>query len=77
MDVDAGQLRGSRVRRSRFALGLGFALALVAGVSASALLVSDAPTTIACYAALADDLTPLFDPAVPRAACSSPACLSR
>ncbi len=78
MDVDAGQLRGSRVGRSRFALGLGFALALalVAGVSASALLVSDAPT-IACYAALADDLTPLFDPAVPRAACSSPACLPR
>ena len=77
MDVDGGQLGGSRVRRTRIALGLGCALALVAGLSASALLVSDAPTTIACYAALADDLTPLFDPAVPGAACSSPACLSR
>ena len=77
MDVDAGQLRGSRVGWSRFALGLGFALALVAGVSASALIVSDAPTTIACYAALADDLTPLFDPAVPGAAASCPTCRSR
>jgi hypothetical protein len=75
MDVDAGQLRGSRVRRSRLALRLGFALALVAGLSAAALHVPDAPTTIACYAALANDLTPLFDPAVPGAA-SSPACPS-
>jgi hypothetical protein len=77
MDVDAGQLRGRRLVRGRFALGLGFALALVAGVSTSALLVSDAPTTIACYAALADDLTPLFDPAAPGAAASCPACRSR
>jgi hypothetical protein len=76
MDVDAGQLRGSRVRRTRIALGLGFALALVAGLSASALRVLDAPTTIACYAALANDLTPLFDPAAPVAATSSPACPS-
>jgi hypothetical protein len=76
MDVDAGQLRGTRVRRSRSALGLGVALALVAGLSASALRVPDAPTTIACYAALANDLTPLFDSAAPRAAASSPACPS-
>jgi hypothetical protein len=76
MDVDAGQLRGSRVRRSRFALRLGFALALVGGLSASAQRVPDAPTTIACYAALANDLTPLFDPAVPGAAASSPTCPS-
>jgi hypothetical protein len=76
MDVDAGQLRGSRLRRSRFALGLGFALALVAGLSVSALGVPDAPTTIACYAALANDLSPLFDPAVPGAAASSLACPS-
>ena len=76
MDVDAGQLRGGRVRRSRFALGLGFALALVTGLSASALHVPDAPITIACYAALANDLTPLFDPAVPGAAASRPACPS-
>jgi hypothetical protein len=76
MDVDAGQLRGTRVRRNRSAVGLGFALALVAGLSASALHVPDAPTTIACYAALANDLTPLFDPAAPRAAASSPACPS-
>jgi hypothetical protein len=76
MDVDAGQLRGSRVSRSRFGLRLGFALALVAGLSAFALGVPDAPTKIACYAALANDLTPLFDPAVPGAACSSPACPS-
>ena len=74
MDVDAGQLRGSRVRRGRLALGLGFALALVAGVSAQH--VPDAPTTIACYAALANDLTPLFDPAVSGAATSSLACPS-
>lgn len=76
MDVNAGQRRGSRLRRSRFALGLGFVFALVAGLSASALQVPDAPTTIACYAALANDLTPLFDPAVPGAAASSPACPS-
>ena len=76
MDFATGQRRGSRLRRSSFALGLGFALALVAVLSASALPVADAPTTIACYAALANDLTPLFDPAVPRAACSSPACPS-
>jgi hypothetical protein len=76
MDVDAGQLGGTRVRRSRIALGLGFAFALVAGLSASALHVPDAPTTIACYAALANDLTPLFDSAVSGAAASSPACLS-
>ena len=76
MDADAGQLRGSKVRRTRSALGLGFALALVAGLSASALRVPDAPTTIACYAALAHDLTPLFDPAVPGAAASSSSCTS-
>ena len=75
MDVNAGQRRGNRLRRSRFALGLGSAFALVAGLSASALQVPDAPTTIACYAALANDLTPLFDPAVPGAA-ASPVCPS-
>ena len=74
MDADAGQLRGSNVRRTGIALGLGFALALVAGLSASALHVPDAPTTIACYAALAHDLTPLFDSAAAGAAASSPAC---
>jgi hypothetical protein len=74
MNVDAGQLRGGRVRRTRIRLGLSFALALVAGLSASALHVPDAPTTIACYAALANDLTPLFDPAVSGAVASSPAC---
>ena len=74
MDVDTGQRRGSRLRRSSFALGLGFAL--VAGLNASALPSPDMPTTIAYYAALANDLTPLFDPAVPVAAASSPACHS-
>ena len=76
MDVDTGQRRGSRLRRSSFALGLGLALALAAGLSASALAVPDAPTTIAYYAALANDLTPLFDPAAPGAATSSPTCPS-
>jgi hypothetical protein len=76
MDVDAGQLGGSTVRRSLLALGLGFALALVAGLSASAVRVPDAPTTIAYYAALATDLTPLFDSGVPAAAASRPACPS-
>ncbi len=76
MDLDAGQLRGSRVSRTRIALGLGFALALVAGLSASVLRVPDATTTIACYAALADDLTPLLDPAASGAATSSPVCPS-
>jgi hypothetical protein len=60
----------------RTPLGLGFALALVRGLSASMLHVSDAPTTIECYAALANDLTSLFDPTVPGAATSSPACPS-
>jgi hypothetical protein len=76
MDVDTGQRRGSRVNQTRTALGLGFALALVSGLSASALQVPDAPTTIAYYAALANDLTPLFDPTVPGAAASSTVCPS-
>ena len=70
MDFATGQRRGSRLRRSSSALGLGFALALVAVLSASA------PTTIAYYAALANDLTPLFDPAAPGAVTSSPTCPS-
>ncbi len=74
MDATQDSLEEADVRRTGSALGLGFALALVAGLSASALHVPDAPTTIACYAALANDLTPLFDPAVPGAAASSPAC---
>jgi hypothetical protein len=76
MDVEAGQRRGSRVSRTRTALGLGFVLALVGGLSASVLRVPDAPLAIACYAALANDLTPLFDPTVPGAAASSPVCPS-
>jgi hypothetical protein len=76
MDIDAGQRRGSRVNQPRTALGLGFALALVSGLSASLLRVPDAPTTIACYAALANDLTPVFEPTVPGAAHWSTACPS-
>ena len=49
MDADTGQRRGSRVNHTRTALGLGFALALVSGLSASMLQVPDAPTTIAFY----------------------------
>jgi hypothetical protein len=74
MDIDAGQRRGSRVNQPRSALGLG--LALVSGLSASLLRVPDAPTTIACYAALANDLTPVFEPTVPGAAHWSTACPS-
>ena len=76
MDTDAGKRRGRTVSRTRAALGLGFALALVAGLSASVLRVPEATITIACYAALANDLTPLFDPAVPGAAASNPVCAS-
>ena len=76
MDIDTVQRRGNRVNQTRTAVGLAFALTLVAGLSASALHVPDAPTTIACYAALANDLTPLFDTTVPGAAASGPACPS-
>ena len=55
---------------------IGFALALVAGLSASVLRVPHATTTIACYAALANDLTPLFDPTIPNAAASKAVCPS-
>ncbi|MET1084781.1 MAG: hypothetical protein ABWY12_17310 [Burkholderiales bacterium] len=64
------------MNQTRTALGLGFALALVSGLSASMLQVPDAPDTIAFYAALANDLTPLFDPTVPEAAASSTVCPS-
>jgi len=76
MDTDTGKLGGSTVRRTRTALGFGFALALVAGLSASALRVPHATTTIACYAALANDLTPLFDPAVSGDVASNAVCPS-
>jgi len=76
MDTDAGKHRESRVSRARTALGLGFALALLAGLSVSVLRASDATTTIACYAALASDLTPLFDPAVSGDVASSAVCAS-
>ncbi len=75
MDI-AGQRKGPRVSRTRTAMGLGFALALVAGLSASVLRVPHATTTIACYAALANDLTPLFDSTVPNAAASAAVCPS-
>ena len=73
MDVNAGELGGSSARQTGIALGLGFAFALVAGLSASALRVPDAPSTIACYVALANDLTPLLDPGT---AAWNPACPS-
>jgi hypothetical protein len=72
----AGHRKGSRVSRARTAVGLGFALALVAGLSASVLGVPHATTTIACYAALANDLTPLFDPTGPNAVASDAVCPS-
>jgi hypothetical protein len=76
MDTDAGKLGGSTLSRTRAALGLGFALALVAGLSASMLRVPEATITIACYAALANDLTPLFDPPVSGAVTSNAVCAS-
>ena len=75
MDI-AEQRKGPRANRARTAMGIGFALALVAGLSASVLRVPHATTTIACYAALANDLTPLFDPTIPNAAASKAVCPS-
>jgi len=75
MDIDAGLQSAGRTSRTRAALVLGFALALVAGLGASVLRVSDA-TTVACYAALANDLSPILGATVAGDAGENAACPS-